>query len=275
MKARTFGFVGAGNMARALIGGVSRGGEAKVAAFDPDSAKLQSLQKEFGISIASSNAALASDSDIIVICVKPQTISAIVPEMRSALRGTNKLVVSVAAGVSNDDFGQWLGPIPLVRAMPNTPALIGAGITGLWANDQTTAEHRRIAEGLGECLGEVVWLADEELLHAVTAISGSGPAYFFLVLEALAEGAEELGLEKELAKALVVATARGSIALQQHTDADPAALRDQVTSPGGTTAAALASLEESGLRDIFRRALAQAAFRSRELGNEFGADSAD
>lgn len=271
MKAQRFGFVGAGNMARALIGGVSRTDSA-IAAFDPDSAKLRALERDFGISVATSNGALAAENDIIVICVKPQTVSGIVPEMAAALEGTKKLVISVAAGVSNDDFTRWLGPTPLVRAMPNTPALIGAGITGMWANDLTTKEHRRAASELGACLGEVVWLASEEQLHAVTAISGSGPAYFFLVLEALAEGAEELGLDAELATRLVLETARGSLALQQHTDSDPAELREQVTSPGGTTAAALASLEEAGLRDIFKRALARAASRSRELGHEFGAD---
>lgn len=272
MKVHRFGFVGAGNMARALIGGVSRSGLAHVSAFDPDSAKLSLLEQEFGISPAPSNAALAAASDTIVICVKPQVMAPVVQEMAPALRATDKLVISVAAGVSNDDFAHWLGPTALIRAMPNTPALIGVGVTALWANESASGRQREIARELGECLGKVVWLEREEQLHAVTAVSGSGPAYIYLVLEALVESAESLGMDRELAETLVLATARGSIELQQSTGSTPAGLRQQVTSPGGTTAAAVDSLERSDLRAIFRRALAKAADRSLELGSEFGAD---
>lgn len=264
------GFIGAGNMGTALIAGLIRGGldPHLIAIAEPDDDRAKALQSRFpGIGRLGAGE-LAEQSQTLVLAVKPQILGNIAPGLANAVARTQPLVVSVAAGITIERLQGWLGlEARIVRAMPNTPALIGAGITGVHAGKHATEQDRTAAEQLLGAVGQVVWLQDEEQMHAVTAISGSGPAYAFLLMEAMTEAARSLGLDPDTASRLTLATVAGSARLAQGSAETPAELRARVTSPGGTTERAVAVFEQRGFRALVSDAIHAAAQRSRELAS--------
>jgi pyrroline-5-carboxylate reductase len=224
------------------------------------------LARELGVSALVDNREVILGAGIVVLAVKPQDAQATLAALAPQLAAARPLVVSVAAGVRTPTLESWCGPgVPVVRAMPNRPALIGAGVSGLYAPPGVGVAAREAAEQLLSAVGEVAWVSAEEALDVVTALSGSGPAYFFLLAELMAEAGEELGLAAETARALAAATLYGAGLLAQSGDRDLARLRAEVTSPGGTTAAALSAFEAGKLREAVRAALGAATRRSREL----------
>ncbi|MCO5397777.1 pyrroline-5-carboxylate reductase [Ralstonia soli] len=268
-------FVGAGNMAAALIGGVIGQGidPRHVLAVDPNDAARERCVTAFGIDACDGVDARIATYDVIVLAVKPQMLKDVCHRLASELR--SQLIISVAAGVRLTDLCQWLGGYTqIVRAMPNTPALIGKGATGAFASAEMGEKERSTASKLLESVGTVVWFDDEAMLNAVTAISGSGPAYVFYFIECLQEAAQALGLSEAQGQALAIATFSGAAELAAASSESVAVLRDRVTSKGGTTAAALSSFEASGVRAAIIRGALAANQRSIELGDELGVGSA-
>ncbi|HEY6642404.1 pyrroline-5-carboxylate reductase [Povalibacter sp.] len=264
-------FIGGGNMARSLIGGlIARGRDAKlIIVADPLPAQLEALRSQFGVRGTSSNLEAVTGADVIVLAVKPQEMRAVTTGLAPAL-ARKPLLISVAAGIRASDIHEWSGGAPVVRCMPNRPALEGCGMTGLFATEEVSADHRRIAADLLSAVGKTLWLEQESQMDVVTAVSGSGPAYFFLVIEMLEQAGIELGLSPETSRQLAVETAYGSGRMARESSDSPATLRQQVTSRGGTTEAALRVLESENVRAIFSAAVAAAARRSAELADEFG-----
>ncbi len=263
-------FIGGGNIAAALIAGLLRAGRpaADLAVVEIDSARCEQLRRQFGVRAASAADAALGDADAVVLAVKPQVMRQACEAARPHLG--RPLVVSVAAGIRAADIARWLGTAAIVRTMPNTPALIGRGVTGLAATAQVGGAQRDLAESILRTAGEVVWFDDEAKLDAVTAVSGSGPAYVFYFIEALARAAAELGLTAGQARQLAVQTFVGA-AHQAADSSEPlAALRERVTSKGGTTAAALAWLESNAVQARIVEAVHAAHRRAGELGDEFG-----
>ena len=257
-------------MGRALIGGLLRSGTRAEHLSVGESVERarHTLASELGITATPDNLAALAGAQVVVLAVKPQELPAVLAPLAGALRAARPLVVSVAAGVRVSALEGWCGAgVPVVRAMPNRPALVGAGVSGLYAPPAVPAGQRRLAEQVMQAVGEVVWVPGEDALDTVTALSGSGPAYFFLLAELLAEAGAELGLEGAAARRLAAATLYGAGLLARSGDADLARLRAEVTSRGGTTEAALRVLEGADLRATVTRALAAAAQRSRELGS--------
>jgi pyrroline-5-carboxylate reductase len=266
-------FIGGGHMTTSLVGGLRRRGVAgdTMAVSDPVPAQVARLEQEFGVTGSSENAAVVRGADLVVLAVKPQDMAAAARSIAPQLAERRRVVLSIAAGIRLRDLARWIGPgVPAVRAMPNRPALIGAGVTALYAGATVTTDEGASVESLMSASGATVWLAEESQMDAVTAVSGSGPAYFFLLVEALEAAGRELGLPPAIARTLAAETARGAGQMVAESDATPAALRDQVTSRGGTTAAALEVLEAADVRGIFRRAVAAAARRSAALAEQFG-----
>lgn len=267
-------FVGGGNMATSLVGGLlARGHEpGDLVVADPDAAQRTRLERDYHVATAADAATVLAGVQTVVLAVKPQQMAAVARGLAAPLAGTRPLVISVAAGIRLQDLARWLGPeVPLVRTMPNRPALMGAGITALYAAPGVDAAARSTAEGILAACGPTVWVPDEAHMDAVTAVSGSGPAYFFLLIECLEAAGIELGLEPATARQLAIETARGAGRMAAESADTPAELRRQVTSKGGTTAAALDVLEAADVRGIFARAVAAGAARSTALAREFGA----
>jgi pyrroline-5-carboxylate reductase len=267
-------FVGAGNMASALIGGlISRGVvPSDIVIIDTSPTQREQVASRFGVREAAEPglAGLTGD-EMIVLAVKPQQMRNAATALAPFLNG--QLVVSVAAGIRIPDLSRWLGGhTRMVRAMPNTPALIGLGVTGLAAHPGVPKADRDVAEQALSAVGATVWVEDDTLIDAVTAVSGSGPAYVFLFIEALESAAIQLGLSPEQARTLVLGTVAGAAQLAQRSPETPAVLRERVTSKGGTTAAALSCLEAADFRALMARAVAAARQRGAELGDEFGSD---
>ena len=258
-------------MASALIGGiagkVTPGAHIHVVDLNPGT--LENLASQFGVSTSTDMDARLAACDVLVLAVKPQQIHEVVASLLPHLQ--KQLVLSVAAGIRTSDLSRWMqGYGTIVRTMPNTPSLIGLGVTGLFAMDAVKEEQKRIAERIMQAVGMTLWVDEENLLDTVTAISGSGPAYVFYFIEALQEAGEALGLNRMQAAQLAIATFRGASELAaQSTDPVPV-LREKVTSPGGTTFAALSVMEEKKLKKIMMAATKAAASRSMELGEEFG-----
>lgn len=273
MTGTRIGFIGGGNMAQSLIGGLINDGTepGRLAVADPGAERRADLAERFGIETYESNTELAGAVDVVVLAVKPQVLPEVCEEIGPALNDRRPLVVSVAAGIRTADLGRWLGGNPaIVRAMPNTPALVQSGATGLFANDQVDETQRDAAENLLRAVGLTIWVEEEAQMDAVTAISGSGPAYFFLVMEALEGAAAELGLSPEQARLLAVQTAFGAAKMALESPEGAAQLRERVTSPGGTTERALQVFEEGGLRPLFAKAATAARDRADELARELG-----
>lgn len=275
MEKQSIAFIGAGNMARSLIGGLIADGyeAALLRAADANPEALVQLRQQFGIAIHDDNAEAANAADIVVLAVKPQQVPAVAREIAPTLSADRqRLVISIAAGLRLEALAEWLGPgTALVRAMPNTPALVQSGATVLCANACAGDEGREAAETILRAVGLTLWVEDEDLMDAVTALSGSGPAYFFLVMEALEAAGRRLGLPDEIARVLTIQTAFGAAKMAlERTDSGPAELRRQVTSPGGTTERAIAVLQQGGLEALFEQALEAGRERSRELSNLLG-----
>ncbi len=260
------GFIGGGAMAEAMIAGLVRAGAARIRVGEPRAERREELAARFGVAATEDNAAAARGADLVVVAVKPQQVARALAGLGAAL-APETTVLSIAAGVPVarirallDDHG------PVVRAMPNTPALVGKGVAALFSD--AGGPHRERAEAVMRATGEVVWVDDEEEMHAITAISGSGPAYLFLLAEVMLSAAKRLDLDEALAEKLVFRTLEGASAMLAATGRTPAELRAQVASPGGTTEAALNVMFERGLPDTVRQAIAAAARRSRELGKK-------
>ena len=269
MLKHSIGFIGAGNMASSLIHGLLNKGVAgsQIFAADVDQDKLDALARECGINPASPDQ-LTAQADVVVLAVKPQVMQSVCETLAPTLsaRETKPLFVSIAAGISLTSLQQWLGGNPaVVRCMPNTPALVGKGATGLFASGEVSDAQRETAEQLLNAVGISVWVGTESDLDTVTAVSGSGPAYFFLFMEAMQEAASELGMDEELAKLLVLQTAAGAAELASQSEDTLAELRRKVTSPGGTTEQAILQFESGGLRDLVLKALTAARDKSVDL----------
>jgi pyrroline-5-carboxylate reductase len=269
---RRLAFIGGGNMAAALIGGLTKRGlpAARIAVADPSVDQLRRLVGDYGIEAADDNAGAARGAEVVILAVKPQHMRAVATGLAPSLSGP-PLLISVAAGIPHAALARWLGPqIPLVRAMPNRPALNGFGATGLFAPAGVGAANRALAETIMAAVSATVWVEHESQMDTVTALSGSGPAYFFLFMEALEAAAHERGLPRDVAHQLTLETAFGAAQMARHSPQSLAALREQVTSKGGTTAAALDVLDAAGLRAIVAHAVAAAERRSAELAAEYG-----
>ncbi len=267
-KPTTITFIGAGNMARSLIVGLLQD-QANVAlrVADPDQHQLDAIRKHWpAVMTTTDNLEAMQDADVVVLAVKPQIMREVSENLANNAQLSRPLFVSIAAGIREAALNRWLGGNQaIVRCMPNTPALVQAGATGLYANQHVSDSQRSAAESLLRAVGITVWFDEETKLDAVTAISGSGPAYFFLVMEAMQTAATQLGLHQEEAHLLIVQTALGAAKLALESDDLPSELRQKVTSKGGTTEAALNVLTTGGLHDLFAQALQAAASRSREL----------
>jgi pyrroline-5-carboxylate reductase len=266
-------FLGGGNMGRALIGGLLRRGTRpeQISVGESVEAARSSLARELGITATADNVAAVENAELIVLAVKPQDAATVLASLQPLLSRKKPIVLSVAAGIRTSALESWCGPgIPVVRAMPNRPALVGAGVTGLYAPSQIGPTHRAAAERVMLAVGQVVWVPTEDAIDVVTALSGSGPAYFFLLAELMADAAAQLGLEPQAARRLAVATLHGAGLLANASDGDLARLRAEVTSKGGTTEAAVQSLQAADLGGLITRALDAATRRSRELAAQFG-----
>jgi pyrroline-5-carboxylate reductase len=266
--------LGGGNMGRALIGGMLRRGTRPehITVGESSEAAREALSADFGVQATADNAAAVEPAAVIVLAVKPQVAGAVLAPLQPALQRARPVVISIAAGIRLAALESWCGAgVPVVRAMPNRPALVGAGATGLFAPASVAGTHREVAERVMQAVGEVIWVGAEDDLDVVTALSGSGPAYFFLVAELLTQGAIDLGLDPAAARRLAIATLHGSGQLAHAGDGDLARMRAEVTSKGGTTEAAVKSFEAADLRGIVARALEAATRRSRELAAQFGA----
>lgn len=267
----TISFIGAGNMASAIIGGMLdsgfQAGDIWVSA--PDDNHLQSLRKRFGISVTTDNRYCAEQADIVILAVKPQVMADVCRDIAPMVQNTRPLMVSIAAGLTSDTLDEWLGGgLPLVRVMPNTPSLVGKGAAGLFANNQVKDKQKKMVQSVFESIGSALWVEDENLLHAVTALSGSGPAYFFLMLEALESAATEAGIEADTARALAIQTMAGAAEMAGRSEHDPAQLKRNVMSPGGTTEQAIHTFEDGGLRELVKKAYGAAFERSQEMSKE-------
>lgn len=266
-------FIGGGNMANALVGGlIEQGAKAReLSVVEPIAAARRRLAAKYKVHVSAAPDARTSAADTLLLAVKPQDMRTAAAPLAGKLRG--KLVISIAAGIRLKDLSRWLGGYAkLVRCMPNTPALIGAGIAGLYAPPGVSAGEKRRAERILGAVGSVVWVNDESLLDPVTAVSASGPAYVFWFIEQLAKSGEALGLSPEVSMKLALQTVLGAAMLAARSKEPPAVLRGRVTSRGGTTEAALKVFEEARLAEHFRRAVDAASRRGTEMGDLLGKD---
>lgn len=267
----TIGFIGAGNMASAIIGGMLDSGfrAASIWASAPDDEHLQTIRRKFGVSVTTDNRYCAQQADVVILAVKPQIMADVCRDIAPVVQNTRPLMVSIAAGLTSSTLDEWLGGgLPLVRVMPNTPSLVGKGAAGLYANSAVSDEQKKTVESIFNSIGKALWLDDEEQLHAVTALSGSGPAYFFLMLEALEAAATEAGIEAATARELAIQTMAGAAEMAARSEHDPAQLKRNVMSPGGTTEQAILTFEDGGMRALVEKAYKAARDRSQEMAQE-------
>ena len=260
-------------MASSLIGGLIADGwnPASIRVSDTDKLQLDRLLQRFPITATTDNNHAVEGADVVVLAVKPQAMQGVAQALADAISNVQPLVISIAAGISESTLRHWLGEkTAIVRTMPNTPAMVQSGATGMFANRNVKDEQRSIAESILRAVGIVIWVDDEAMMDAVTALSGSGPAYIFLFIEALQTAGQELGLSRETAYLLALQTAFGAAKMALESEEDATMLRQRVTSPGGTTERAINTFLEGGLNDIVSNALHAAAERSRELAEEFG-----
>jgi pyrroline-5-carboxylate reductase len=266
-------FIGAGNMASSIVGGLVEAGHPaqRIRAADPYPASLEHLATIAPVRTCSDNAEAAEGADILILAVKPQVMAEAMTSIAAPVGVSGALVISIAAGVTLSSMKSRLGDgAAIVRCMPNTPALLGCGASGLFAADTVSEQQRQQAEYVLSAVGMTCWVPSEAALDAVTALSGSGPAYLFLFMEAMIDAGCELGLEREVATRLALQTGLGSARMALENDVDLVELRRRVTSPGGTTERAVASFERDGLRDVVSRAMRAAADRAEEMAREMG-----
>ena len=265
-------FIGGGNMASSIFGGLLREDccPENIYVCDPDQQKLDALQQRYGVNVSTHNDDFVPLADVLVLAVKPQMMRQVVESIASKVR-KDTLIISVAAGIREKDFSRWLaGAYAVVRCMPNTPSLVQTGASGLYANQQVTEAQHDLAESLMRAVGIVVWLEDESQMDAVTALSGSGPAYYFLVMEAMEKAGEELGLSAGQVRLLTAQTALGAAKMAMESEEGVSELRKRVTSPGGTTEQGVNSLIQDGVREAFSNAMKAASNRSKELAKMLG-----
>ncbi len=280
---KKIGFIGSGNMAYSLIGGlISTGVNGQnIWISDPHSEKMTPIASQFSVNITNSNIELVQSVDIVILAVKPQQLAQVCTEIASDVINSKPLVISIAAGVLSKDIESWLNNQQnqsnpaLVRCMPNTPALVQSGATALFANKYVSDEQKTIAESILRAAGLTIWLDNESDMDAVTALSGSGPAYFFLVIDAMEKAGVQLGLDEKTAHLLAIQTAFGASKMALESNDSPEILRKKVTSPGGTTEKAIAVLQDGKLEELFAKALESARDRSIELAQILANSSAD
>lgn len=273
MKQQVLGFIGAGNMAASLISGLiaDHYPADRIWVSDVNEAALAHLAERYRVNTTPRNAEVAEHAEILVLAVKPQILRAVVEELAGPLQTRHPLLVSIAAGITAGSIDRWAGGgQAIVRCMPNTPAMVKTGATGLCANAAVSEAQRSQAEAILRAVGLTVWVEDETLLDAVTALSGSGPAYFFLMMEAMEDAGVALGLDRDTARLLSQQTALGAGRIAIESDEPPAELRRRVTSPGGTTERAIATFEEGGLSPLVAKAMEAAARRAAELSLQLG-----
>ena len=263
-------FIGGGNMASAIIGGLLKRGlpAGQIQVIEPFAEQRARLAQQFQVEVSEAPGASLERAGLVVWAVKPQTFREAAEQSRAHTRSA--LHLSVAAGIRSDTIAGWLGTERVVRAMPNTPALIGQGMTALFARPAASAADRLAVERVVQTTGEYLWLDQEQQLDAVTALSGSGPAYVFYFIEAMVQAGADMGLSPEQARQLAIGTFVGASALAQESTEPPEVLRGRVTSKGGTTYAALMSMEQSGIKARFIQAMEAARQRAAEMGDEFG-----
>lgn len=268
-------FIGGGNMATSIIGGLIKQETLSpnlIHVSDPNEDQRSQLAETFGIHTHADNLDAVKDAQVVVMAVKPQMMQAVLTsELKAYLSQQQPLLISIAAGIDIDSLAHWSSCRAIVRCMPNTPALVGEGATGLFACDEVSIEQRNLTDSLLQSVGLTVWVENEADIDAVTAVSGSGPAYYFLMMEAMIEAAETLGLSKENATKLTLKTALGASQMALSSQEPPAELRRRVTSPGGTTERALQTFEQAQYREIVSDALKAAQQRAQELSHEMGA----
>jgi len=273
MKNSRITFIGCGNMGRSLIGGLIANGLSvnSITGTDINAEQRQTAASQFNIEVLEDNRQAIKDTDVVVLAVKPQSMQDTLLAMKAALAKEKPLLISIAAGIQLSHLGQWAGEeLAIVRTMPNTPAIIQAGATALCANRHTSETQRDLAEAIMRSVGLAIWLDDEILMDAVTALSGSGPAYYFLIMEVMEKAATQLGLSQEHARILTLQTAFGAAKMALESNHDAQTLRKQVTSPGGTTEQALNVLMDGGIEELFADALKAAQKRSAELATSLG-----
>jgi len=267
MKTKKITFIGAGNMARALIVGLISAGyhPEHLTASNPPNEALEAFREQFNINLVHDNCVAVQNADIVVLSVKPRVLPLVCKELKDTLIRKKPLVISIAAGVSSALLSRWLDPsLSIIRTMPNTPAAVSAGATGLFANDNTTDDQKDCGEALFRAVGVTVWVDDEDKMDLITALSGSGPAYYFLMLEAMEEAAMQMGLNEQDARLLSLQTILGAARMSMESQHDAKALRHLVTSPNGTTDAAIQVFEEAKFKKIVGDAM-QAAFQRSQL----------
>ena len=273
MTSKTIAFIGGGNMAASLVSGLVSDDydPQRIVVSDPDREKLAGLAARFGIRPAVDNRDAVGRADIVVFAVKPQNLKSVAMNIAPEVQARRPLMISIVAGVKEKDIQSWLGnDVTLIRTMPNTPAMLQAGATVLHAGPGVTDDQKNLAESILRAVGLTRWVRDEDKMDAVTALSGSGPAYFFLVMEAMEQVGLDMGLSAETARLLTLQTALGAARMAMESSDGPATLRERVTSPGGTTEKALAVFEAAGIRYLFHKALISARDRSVELSRRLG-----
>jgi pyrroline-5-carboxylate reductase len=273
MPAQHITLIGAGNMGTALVHGLIKAGfpAGAITAADSDPQRVKTLKQAYGIHAAASNSAAVARCDLLVLAVKPQQMQQVLLEMKSAILHTFPVILSIAAGIRIAFIKQQLSEqVPVIRCMPNTPALIQAGISALYAGNELKPEARLLAETVVNAVGESLWLDNENQMDAVTALSGSGPAYFFYIMESLIQAGMTLGLSEKQARQLCLQTSKGAAQLAMQSKQSLIELRQHVTSPGGTTEAAIQVLQQRQINTILTQALVAAHARSLELAKLFG-----
>ncbi len=266
-------FIGAGNMAGSIIGGLVANGypPGMITASSPSQEHLDAVASQYKVNTTIDNHRAVAEADIIVLAVKPQILEAVCSDLASPLTDKTPLVISIAAGVETRHIEAWLSKeLPIIRCMPNTPALVSQGASGLFANEQVSTEQRQRADEIFQAVGVTEWITEETQMHGITALSGSGPAYFFLMMEALEDAAVKTGMSRETARKLAIQTVLGAAEMAKQSDLEPAQLKRNVMSPGGTTERAIQSFEEGGIRALFETAVGAAADRSKELADLLG-----
>ena len=264
-------FIGGGNMASCIIGGMLANGFSaqQILVSDPGEQARTNIQETYGIAATADNHAAVADADIIILAVKPQVMGAVVTDLARSL-SSSSAVVSIAAGIQIADLQTWLGASQaIVRAMPNTPAMVRCGAAGLFANPFINSQQKKSIETIFNAVGIACWVDSEAQIDAVTAVSGSGPAYFFLVMEVMQKIGEELGLSEQTARQLTIQTALGAAQMASTGSLNTTQLRQQVTSPGGTTHAAIETFNSGGIEDSFRQAMKAALTRAEQMSREF------
>ncbi len=275
---KKIGFIGSGNMAYSLIAGLLATGVKgqNIWLSDPDIEKTDAIAQRFSTNTAKDNNALVQSVDVVVLAIKPQQLALVCDDIQTDVKDKKSLVISIAAGILSADIDRWLGSEnsnSIVRCMPNTPAQVQSGASVLFANSQVSEEERALSESIMRAVGLTLWVEDEQQMHAVTALSGSGPAYIFLVIEALEKAGVELGLDNKSAQLLAIQTTFGAAKMALESDESPEVLRKKVTSPGGTTEKAIEILQAGQIEKLFYSALEGAKDRSIELAKILGENS--